>query len=88
MTIRRVELADATEPLARYAQAVDEGPLVVTRDGEPIAVVLSIDNADLETVALSNHPRFLEVIERSRDRQKREGGLSSAAVRALFASEP
>jgi len=88
MTLRKVELADATEPLARYAQAVDKGPLVVTKDGQPIAVVLSVDNADLETVALSNHPGFLEVIERSRDRQKREGGLSSAEVRALFASEP
>jgi len=88
MTLRKVELADATEPLARYAQTVDEGPLVVTKDGQPIAVVLSVDNADLETVALSNHPGFLEVIERSRDRQKREGGLSSAEVRALFASEP
>ena len=88
MTLRKVELADATEPLARYAQTVDEGPLVVTKDGQPIAVVLSVDNADLETVALSNHPGFLKVIERSRDRQKREGGLSSAEVRALFASEP
>jgi len=88
MTLRKVELADATEPLARYAQTVDEGPLVATKDGQPIAVVLSVDNADLETVALSNHPGFLEVIERSRDRQKREGGLSSAEVRALFASEP
>jgi PHD/YefM family antitoxin component YafN of YafNO toxin-antitoxin module len=88
VTLRKVELAEATESLARYAQAAGDGPFVVTRDGEPIAVVLSVDNADLETIALSNHPRFLEVIERSRDRQQREGGLSSAAVRALFASEP
>jgi len=88
MNLRKVELADATEPLARYAQTVDEGPLVVTKDGQPIAVVIPVENADLETISLSNHPGFLEVIERSRDRQKREGGLSSAEVRALFASEP
>ena len=88
MNLRKIDLADATEPLARYAQTVEEGPLVVTKDGNPIAVVLSVENADLETVSLSNHPGFLEVIERSRDRQKREGGLSSAEVRALFASEP
>lgn len=88
MTLRKIEIADATEPLARYAQSMEEGPLVVTRDGQPIAVVISVDNTDLETVSLSNHPGFLEVIERSRERQKREGGLSSAEVRALFASEP
>ena len=88
MSLRKLDVSDATEPLARYAQAMGEGPLVVTRDGEPIAVVISVENADLETVSLSNHPGFLEVIERSRDRQKSEGGLSSAEMRALFESEP
>lgn len=87
MTLRKLEIIDATEPLAEYAQDMEEGPLVVTRDGQPIAVVLSVENADLETVSLSNHPGFLEVIERSRARQKREGGLSSAEIRALFGSE-
>ena len=88
MTMRKVELMDATEPLAQYAQTMEDGPLVVTRNGEPIAVVLSVENADMETISLSNHPGFLEVIERSRARHKREGGLSSAEVRALFESEP
>lgn len=88
MTLRQVDIADATEPLAQYAQSMEEGLLVVTRDGQPIAVVIAVDNADLETVSLSNHPGFLEIIERSRARQKREGGLSSAEVRALFESEP
>jgi len=43
--------------------------------------------ADLETVALSNHPKFLEVIERSRTRQETEGGISSDEMRRLFESE-
>lgn len=87
MTLRKLDIADATETLAQYAQSMEDELLVVTRDGEPIAVVIGVENADLETVALSNHPRFLEIIERSRARQKREGGLSSAEVRALFESE-
>jgi PHD/YefM family antitoxin component YafN of YafNO toxin-antitoxin module len=88
MTLRKVDIADATEPLAQYAQSMEDELLVVTRDGQPIAVVIGVENADLETVSLSHHPGFLEIIERSRDRQKREGGLSSAEVRALFESEP
>jgi prevent-host-death family protein len=88
MSLRKVEVVDATGPLAEYAQTMEDGPLVVTRDGQPIAVVISVENADLETVSLSNHPGFLELIERSRARQKREGGLTSAEMRALFASEP
>jgi len=88
MSLRKVEIVDATEPLAEYAQAMEEGPLVVTKDGQPIAIVISVENADLETVSLSNHPGFLDLIERSRALQKREGGLSSAEMRTLFASEP
>jgi hypothetical protein len=44
-------------------------------------------NVDLETVVLSNHPKFLEVIERSRSRQETEGGISSDEMRRLFESE-
>ncbi len=88
MSLRKVDIADATEPLAQYAQEMENGLLVVTRDGQPIAVVIGVENADLETVSLSNHPGFLEIIERSRSRQKREGGLSSVEMRALFESEP
>lgn len=87
MTVRKVDIAQATEPLSQYARRVDEGPLVVTADGEPIAVVVGIENVDLETVALSNHPKFLEVIERSRSRQETEGGISSDEMRRLFESE-
>ncbi|HEX4959811.1 MAG TPA: hypothetical protein VF173_03160 [Thermoanaerobaculia bacterium] len=56
MTLRRVDIADATEPLAQYAQTIEDGLLVVTQDGQPIAVVMAVENADLETVSLSNHP--------------------------------
>jgi len=84
MTVRKVDIAEATEPLARYAKNAEKGPVVVTSNGQPIAVVVGVENADLETVALSNHPQFLEVIERSRTRQEREGGIPSSDVRRLF----
>jgi prevent-host-death family protein len=84
MSVRKIDIADATEPLARYAKKADEGPVVVTSDGQPIAVVIGVENADLETVAMSNHPKFLALIERSRARQEKEGGISSEEIRRLF----
>lgn len=39
------------------------------------------ENTDLETVALSNDPDFLELIQSSRARHAHEGGLSSAEIR-------
>jgi hypothetical protein len=86
-TVRKLDIAEATESLAEYAQKADEGPLVVTKGGQPIALVVRVENADLETVALSNHPEFLNIIERSRARQKQEGGIPSEDVRGLFESE-
>jgi len=81
MTLRIIDITEATRPLAAYAQQADTGPLVVTANGKPIAVVLPIENADTETIALSENPQFLAIIERSRERQKREGGLTSDQVR-------
>lgn len=45
------------------------------------------ENADLETVLMSNHPKFLDVIERSRARQDEEGGIPSSEIRRLFETE-
>ena len=76
-----IEKADATAPLAEYAAEVDKEPVIVTSKGKPIAALVSIENADLETVSLSTNPKFLELIERSRARQRAEGGISSEEMR-------
>lgn len=56
MTTRTVELHDATQPLATYARQIEQGPVVITVDGRPIAAIVAIPNADLETVTLSQNP--------------------------------
>jgi prevent-host-death family protein len=88
MTTRTVELAQATQSLAEYAQQVDEGAIIVTSNGRPIAAVVALTNTDAETIALSQNPQFLAIIERSRVRHAREGGISSAAMRQRFIDTP
>jgi antitoxin (DNA-binding transcriptional repressor) of toxin-antitoxin stability system len=72
---------DATKTLGEFAREAGTEPVVVTRGGKPIAVLLPLHNADWETVSLSSNPRFIELIERSRSRLAEEGGLSSEEVR-------
>ena len=60
---------------------VEEEPVIVTRKGKPIVALVSIENADLETVSLSTNRKFLKLIERSRVRQRTEGGISSDEMR-------
>ena len=79
-----VEREQATEPLAAYAAEVANGPVVVTDQGKPVAVLVSIENADLETVALSTNRQFIELIERSRARAGAEGRISSEEMRRRF----
>jgi len=79
--MKMLEMAKATAPLAEYAQDVGKEPVILTVNGTPVAALVPIENADLETVALSNHPDFLALIERSRARQKAEGGISGAEMR-------
>ena len=87
MTTRTVELAEATHSLAEYVQHVDDGAIVVTRNGLPIAAVVALPNTDAESVVLSQSPQFLSLIERSRAQQAHEGGVSSADMRRRFADQ-
>ena len=79
-----IEKKNATATLASYADEIVSGPVVVTDAGKPMAVLVSLKNADLETVSLSTNPHFIELIERSRVRVRKEGAISSKEMRRRF----
>lgn len=80
--MKTVEIGDARQSLGEYAGHMKDLPLVVTDHGRPVAALLPVPNADMETVSLSTNPQFLSLIGRSRERLKQEGGVSSADMRA------
>ena len=79
--MKTLEVVKATAPLADYAQNLGEEPVILTVDGRPVAALISIEDVDWDTVALSHHPQFMEIIERSRKRHEEEGGISSEEMR-------
>lgn len=79
--MKTLDMEKATAPLADYARTVGEEPVILTRDGKPVAALVSVENADWETVKLSTDTRFMHTIERSRARQTREGGMSTEEMR-------
>ncbi|MBI3822065.1 MAG: hypothetical protein HY289_05215 [Planctomycetes bacterium] len=83
-TMKVIEKNKATATLAAFADDIVSGPVVVTDSGKPIAVLVPLVNADLETVSLSTNPRFIELIERSRARVRKEGAISSKEMRRRF----
>jgi prevent-host-death family protein len=82
-----IELSEAKSSLATYANEVSGEPLVIAVDGKPVAALVSLENTDLETISLSMNPQFMSLIERSRARQQREGGISSTEMRRRLGVE-
>lgn len=86
MMIHTIEMAEATHPLAEYAQHADTEPTVVTVAGKPIAVVVSVEEIEWESLSLSRNPQFLAIIERSRTSPGK--GLTSKEMRASLGLTP
>ena len=80
-----VDRADATAPLSEYAAQIESGPVIVTSEGQPVAALVAIENADLESISLGTNSEFLALIARSRSRVQSEGGISSDEMRRRFA---
>jgi antitoxin (DNA-binding transcriptional repressor) of toxin-antitoxin stability system len=63
----RVELTEATAPLADYARKARRGPVVLTRRGRPVAMLRLLTEEEREDYLVSTHPGFVELIRRSRE---------------------
>lgn len=80
--MKTIELADATAALSVYARRASTEPLVVTVKGKPVAALTAIGSqTDLENLAVSNHPGFKALIERSRRLYPAGSGLTTKQVR-------
>jgi PHD/YefM family antitoxin component YafN of YafNO toxin-antitoxin module len=79
--MKTLECSEANLPLADYARKLKKVPVIITKEGKPLAALISLLNADMETVSLSDNPKFIALIERSRAKQKKEGGISTREMR-------
>jgi antitoxin (DNA-binding transcriptional repressor) of toxin-antitoxin stability system len=86
--MKTLKIEDATDLLANYAADPNQEPVILTVKGKPVAVVLPTQGADRETISLSFHPKFLAIMERSRIRHEREGGMSIEEARKYFGLPP
>jgi len=85
--MKTLEMAKAKSPLVDYAMDVDKEPVILTKNGKPVAALISIKNSDLETVRLSTNPIFQNIISRSRSHLKSKGGISGKEMRKRIESQ-
>jgi len=79
--VKTLELGKAGESVATYVGDAKKGPVIFTVKGDPVAALVRVTSADLETLSLSSNREFLRTIARSRTAWKTRGGLSAAQVR-------
>ena len=77
-----MRIASLADVKAKFSAYVDEcqtdGPIVITRNGKPVAVLVAPqDDDDLERLILARSPRFQALLNQSRESLKDGKGLSS-----------
>src|SRR5437868_10422829 len=62
--------------LSAYLKETEDGPVVVTRNGKAIAVLLAVtDDDELERLVLGHSPKFQALLDKSRRQIQQTGGI-------------
>ena len=69
-------VANIKARLSAYLRKSEEGPVVVTRNGKAVAVLLAVtDDDELERLVLAHSPKFQALLDKSRRRIEGTGGI-------------
>src|SRR5205085_10020545 len=69
-------VADVKARLSAYLKESQEGPVVVTRNGKAVAVLLAVtDDDELERLVLAHSPKFQALLDKSRRQIEKTGGI-------------
>jgi len=71
-----VSVADVKARLSAYLKLSQDGPIVVTRNGKAVAVLLAVtDDDELERLVLAHSPKFQALLDTSRRQIEETGGI-------------
>jgi len=69
-------VADVKAKLSAYLRGSQEGPVIVTRNGKPVGVLLSVeDEEELERLLLAYSPRLRKILLAARNQIQTTGGI-------------
>ena len=71
--MRIASVADVKAKFSGYLKASEQGPIVVTKNGKPVAMLLSVtDEDEIERMLLAHSPKFQSILEVA-EQQIRDG---------------
>ncbi len=70
-------IADVKARFSAYVEKTRKGPVVVTKNGRAVAVLLTVrDDDDLERILLANSPKLRKILDAAEKRIQATGGVS------------
>ncbi len=70
-------VADVKARFSSYLNECQDGPVVVTRNGHAVAVLLCIkDDDDLERLLMAHNPKLRKIVQEGLKNIRETGGLS------------
>ncbi len=69
-------VADVKARLSAYLKQSQKGPVIITRNGKAVAVLLAVtDEVELERLLLAHSPKFQALLDKSRRQIEETGGI-------------
>jgi hypothetical protein len=80
--MKSLAISKVDRSIAGLVNDVATGPLVFTRRGRPVAVLKAVEEGvAMESLSLSMNPKFLAIIEKSRQQYRAGLGITSDEMR-------
>jgi prevent-host-death family protein len=75
--VKTASVTEMASDFSAYLKASEEGPVVVTRNGKPVAVLLgATDKEDVERLLMGHSPRLQSLLEAARKRFRAGKGIA------------
>jgi prevent-host-death family protein len=69
-------VADVKARFSSYLKESEEGPIIVTRNGKPVAVLLSMeDEEEIDRMVLAYSPKFQKILRAARQQIPDDRGI-------------
>ena len=69
-------VADVKAHFSAYLKESETGPVIITRNGKPAAILLNVvDEEELEGLLLAYSPKFRTILQAAREEIKQTGGI-------------
>ena len=78
-------VADVKARFSNYLKQCARGPIIVTKNGRPAAVLVAVsDEEELERLVLAHTPRFMSLLDSAYARVKKGRGIKHAEFWKAF----